>query len=339
MAQTKGKALSPFHKERIRRNIPFCDFCAINERRWDHVYSERCHRFCCFCMKAGHTMLFCYKVKECVLCGKKGHNPLRCWKYCYIREWMARAEQLGRCGECLTLFTTDEVRCTNCHTPRVYWKTRSECKETQTETCDDKEQELQNELLLVNVNAQTIIDKQKSQIEELNFKISSLENKLEDSRKIMNELNCQLQAFTKEKEKELQRAKTLNSVCNKQDLELIDAKASTEKLQAEIKQKDLELKQHNKTLNDQLPCPKLASNKLENTSELQQIKSSLKDLQAQQQQTAMMVNNLYYEDKMKTTDTTNYRTMNYLNSCTSFSYSPYVGLWDTGQNWYKLQQV
>ena len=101
----------------------------------------------------------------------------------------------------------------------------------------------------------------------------------------------------------------------------------------------MELKQHSKIANDQLPCPKLTSNKLENTSELQLIKSSLKDLQAQQQQTAMMVNNLFYEDKIKTTDTTNYRTMNYLNSYPSFSCSPYMGLWDTGQNCYKLQQV
>ena len=193
------------------------------------------------------------------------------------------------------------------------------------QTGDNKEQELQVELLLVNVNAQTIIDKQKSQIEKLYIKISSLENKLEDSRKTMNELNCQLQASTE--------------VCNKQDLELIDAKTVMEKLQAEIKQKDLELKQHSKTLNDQVPCPKLASNKLENTSELQLIKSSLKDLQAQQQQTAMMVNNLLIENKFKTTDTTNYRTMNYLNSYPSFSCSPYMGLWDTGQNCYKLQQV
>merc|ERR1712082_530822 len=112
-----------------------------------------------------------------------------------------------------------------------------------------------------------------------------------------------------------------------------------DKLQAEIKQKDLELKQNSKTSNDQIPFPKLASNKFENTSELQLIKSSLEDLQAQQQQIAMMVNNLFYEDKIKTTDTTNYHTMNYLSSYPSFSCSPYMGLWDTDQNCYKLQQV
>ena len=44
------------------------------------------------------------------------------------------------------------------------------------QTYDDREQESQTELL----NAQAIIDKQKSQIEELNVKISSLENKLKD---------------------------------------------------------------------------------------------------------------------------------------------------------------
>ena len=346
MVNPKGKRAGKSWVIFQGKKVPFCEYCE-GERDPFHAYTEKCESYCRLCMKKGHTMLFCYKIKDCKLCGKSGHNPRRCWIYCTIYRWMERAEELGRCAECLTLFTTDVKNCTNCYTPRVYWKPptpfftgyNNNCKETQTETCDDKVQELQNELLLVNVNAQTIIDKQKSQIEELNFKISSLENKLEHSRKTMNELNCQLQASTKEKEKEIQRAKTLNSVCNKQDLELIDAKASTEKLQAEIKQKDLGLKQHNKIVNEQLPCPKLASNKLENTSELQQIKSSLKDLQAQQQQTAMMVNNLYYEDKIKTTDSTNYRTMNYLNSCMSFSYSPYMGLWDTGQNYYKLQQV
>ena len=150
----------------------------------------------------------------------------------------------------------------------------------------------------------------------------------------MNELNWQLQATTEEKEKALHRAKKLNSVCDARELELIDAKSIMEKLQAEVKQKDLKLKQHSKTLNDQLPCPKLASNKLENTSELQLIKSSLEDLQAQQQQITMIVNHLFNENRIKTPDTTNY-----LNSYPSFSFNPYIGLWDTGQNCNKLQQV
>ena len=108
---------------------------------------------------------------------------------------MCRAEELGRCGECLTLFKADEAEiCTNCHTYRKYWhpghnwKSQNgvNCKGSQTDTHDNREQELQNELLLVTVNAQRSIDDQKSQIEELNIKISSLENKLEDSR-TMNE--------------------------------------------------------------------------------------------------------------------------------------------------------
>ena len=78
----------------------------------------------------------------------------------------------------------------------------------------------------------------------------------------------------------------------------------------------------------------MAPNKLENTGELQQMKASLEDLQAQQQQIAMIVNHLFYENRMKNQDTTNY-----LNSYPSFSFNPYMGLWDTGQNCNKLQQV
>ena len=154
MAQTKCK--------RIRKNSPVCVFCEDRNKRWDHNTTNRCHRFCSFCMKWGHTKLFCYKTKDCKLCGKSGHNPLRCWLYCTVERWMDRAEQLGRCGECLTLFTADEQKCTNCHTPRVYWKPFwSQCTGSQTQTNDNKEKELQNELLLVTVNAQRRIDDQK----------------------------------------------------------------------------------------------------------------------------------------------------------------------------------
>ena len=133
MAQTKCK--------RTRTKTPVCELCALNERRWDHVQTDRCYRICHHCMKFGHTMLFCHKLKNCVLCGKSGHNPIKCWKYCTMRRWMRRAEELGRCGECLTLFTADEKRCTNCHTYRDYWHPEPQwdclegdnCKETQTE--------------------------------------------------------------------------------------------------------------------------------------------------------------------------------------------------------------
>ena len=154
----------------------------------------------------------------------------------------------------------------------------------------------------------------------------------------INSVSLQLQTTIEERDKALHRAKTLNSMCYARDLELIDAKSIMEELQTEISQKDLELKQYSKILNAQppllTPFPKLATNKLENTGELKQIKASLEDLQAQQQQIAMIVNHLYYENRIKTLDTTNY-----LNSFPSFSFNPYMGLWDTGQNCNKLQQV
>ena len=118
---------------------------------------------------------------------------------------MKRAEELNRCGECLTLFTSDEQNCNNCFTPRVYWKPPTPFfspnhKGSQTQTNDNKEKELQNELLLVTVNAQRRIDDQKEQIENLNIKIAGLESKLEDSRTAINELNWQLQNALKGKE-------------------------------------------------------------------------------------------------------------------------------------------
>ena len=95
-------------------------------------------------------MQFCRKLKNCDLCGKLGHNPKRCWKYYTIQHWMDRAQELGRCGECLTLFTTDAKVCTNCNSRRVYWKPfnclNDNDKESQTEENSNVIQECQTEL-------------------------------------------------------------------------------------------------------------------------------------------------------------------------------------------------
>merc|ERR1712179_794193 len=85
---------------------------------------------------------------------------------------------------------------------------------------------------------QSTIEDQRILIEELNNKISSLENKLESSITAINELNWQLQNTVKEKE--LQRVDTLDLVCREKETEL-------RRLQQQICQKDFELEQHKKT--------------------------------------------------------------------------------------------
>jgi len=59
------------------------------------------------------------------------------------------------------------------------------------------------------------------QIEEMNSKISTLENKLESSIATINELNWQLQNIVKEKEQELQKVNKLDSICKEKEVELI----------------------------------------------------------------------------------------------------------------------
>ena len=290
----------------------------------DHYYTTRCARVCSYCQKDGHTMLFCRKIKDCKLCGKSGHNPFRCWLYCSIGKWIRRAAELGRCHDCLTLFTADEGRCSNCRNLRVYWNKLN--KESQTEEDNSIVQEYQTELQ----ERQSTIEDQRIQIEELNNKISSLEDKLESSITAINELNWQLQNTVKEKEKELQRVDTLDLVCREKETEL-------RKLQQQICQKDFELEQHKKTsaqpsqtipATAQQPSPATTSNNSGVFHETNSIKATLIDLQDQQQKISMVVNYLY--NKIKTQD------MYWLNHS---SFNPYLGPYDTGQYFNKLQQV
>ena len=290
-------------------------------------------------MKPGHTMLFCYKIKDCKLCGKSGHNPHKCWKYCTILKWMRRAEELSRCGESLTLFTSDEQNCTNCLTPRVYWKPPTPFfspnhKGSQTYTPDNREQELQNELLLVTehfMNAQRRIDDLKEQIENLNVKTADLETKLEDSKTAMNELNFQLQNAQEGKEQELKKVNTFDSLCKEKEVEL-------KKLKELISQKDTELEQHRKIsvqpsqsipAKAQKPCsnPTPTSSHLEHINE-PNIKAAFKNLQDQQQKISVAVN--YLCNIIKTQD------MLWQNQ---LSFNPYLGPYDTGQYFDKLQQM
>ena len=173
-------------------------------------------------------MLFCHKVRNCDLCGKSGHNPIRCWKYCTMRLWMQRAGQFGRCGECLTLFTTDEKSCNNCYAKRVYWK-----------PFHSKDVESQTDNIHLVKNFQTELQEKDTTIEKLNSKISSLENKLESSNAAIDDLNWKLQCIIKEKERELHKVNELDLLCKQKEMEL-------KKLWEKITQKDIELEQHRK---------------------------------------------------------------------------------------------
>merc|ERR1712121_272783 len=65
------------HKEKDCKNPPFCEYHGMI----GHLATLRCERMCRHCMKHGHSMQFCKKLKNCVLCGKSGHNPRNCWQY------------------------------------------------------------------------------------------------------------------------------------------------------------------------------------------------------------------------------------------------------------------
>merc|ERR1711874_892610 len=105
---------------------------------------------------------------------------------------MQRAEELGRCRECLTLFKTDATQCTNCHTNRVYWKPQ--------DRNNGKKQTEENSNTIK--KCKTELQGKDTTIEKLNSKISSLENKLESSNAAIYDLNWKLQCIIKEKERE-----------------------------------------------------------------------------------------------------------------------------------------
>ena len=320
--------------EPIWEKVSFCKHCAVNGRWCDHVYTTRCDRFCNYCMNWGHTMLYCHKIKDCKLCGKSGHNPLRCWKYCSIKEWMARAKELGRCGECLALLPTGGNECTNCRTKRVYWKPQEgNHEECQTEEGSSIIQECKSEL-----------QEGKTIIEDLKNKILELEKKLENSNTAINELNWKWTNTLQEKEQEVQEASKLDALCKTKEMEL-------RKLKEQIEQKDGELEHHRKksaqpsqngpvsiqqhcpaatqqhcpvSIQQHYPavsqqhCPASVSN---NLGHCNCIKPNLIGLQDQQQKLCMIVNHLY--DKVMAHNMSWFYYPNF---------NPKEGLYDTGQN-------
>ena len=328
------------HKPKNCRNPPFCPY----HDTFGHAPTYICQRVCAYCRERHHTMQFCRKLKNCVLCGKTGHNPKWCWKWDRISDWLHRAEKLGRCGECLTLFKTDATKCTNCNKDRAYWSIKHQafipvpnlnCEESQTEENSNVIQECQTEL-----------QEGKTMIEELKNKILSLENKLESSNATIDDLNWKLQCIKKEKERELHKVNELDLLCKQKEMEL-------KKLWEKIAQKDTELEQHRKRsaqpsqtapaaaqqhcpssaqqhcpssaqqhcpASGQQPCPASDSSNLGHFNIPNYIKPTLIDLQDQQQKLYLMVNQLYNKIMTPNISWLNYSNLN-----------PNMGLYDTGQ--------
>ena len=154
-----------FEEGHVRENCRNPPFCGYHDTV-GHTTTEKCKRLCHHCMKWGHSMRFCRKLKTCNLCGKFGHNPYSCWKYSTLRAWADRAKELNRCMVCLTLCTTEtnyidknghpEYKCKHCGTWRTYWNGDPQYifqnyKESQTET-NTEDQEIKTELLQAKKN-------------------------------------------------------------------------------------------------------------------------------------------------------------------------------------------
>ena len=324
MAQTKNKI--------TKRNALHCEKCAECGRWADHKTTDKCYSFCAHCHLFGHNMSHCYKLKFCNLCGKAGHNPYRCWQYSTIQKWIVRAKVLDRCVSCLTpwKFSTFKfekvIPCNHCGEGFKYIDTK---QSTESQTDDIHiDQESQIELQ----QGKATIENQKIDIEEMKSKILSLENKLESSNATIDSLEWKLKSITKEKEQELQNVIKLDALCKEKEIEL-------RKLQELISQKDIELEKHRGTsaqpsqtipAKAQQPCsnPIPTVNQLEHMRETNYMKGMLTDLQNQQEKLFVIVNLLYNKTKAQDMSRPNYP-----------SFNPYMGLYDTGQYFNKLQQV
>ena len=312
--------------------------CRMHEHKSFHKETDKCKSYCSHCDVKGHHMSLCYKLKYCNLCGKAGHNPYRCWKYSTIWKWVCRAWELGACVDCLRPwkpYTAYGVTyhycsyCSGCNPKRLFSSLSPlETKESQTEENSYIVQESQIELQ----QGKATIENQKIDIEEMKSKILSLENKLESSNATIDSLEWKLKSITKEKEQELQNVIKLDALCKEKEIEL-------RKLQEIISQKDIELEKHRGTsaqpsqtipAKAQQPCsnPIPTVNQLEHMRETNYMKGMLTDLQNQQEKLFVIVNLLYNKTKAQDMSRLNYP-----------SFNPYMGLYDTGQYFNKLQQV
>merc|ERR1712055_1103344 len=312
-----------------RRKPDWEKYCEHHEV-FGHASTLKCEQVCHYCRESGHAIQFCYKLKNCVLCGKFGHNPGRCWKYWSIEMWMRRAQELGRCGECLTLFKADATDCANCHNSRSY------LKKSQTGENSNKVQKCQKEL-----------QESKTIMKDLKNKILELEEELKGANTALSEVGKKWTNTLRTKNQELKRADKLDSLCRNGEVEL-------KKLQEQIGEKDRErwaqpsqaapavvqqqysaqiqqcpaqIQQHCPAatqqqcpVSTQQHCPASASNNLGHYNTPNLIKPTLMDLHDQQQKLCIMVNQLY--DRIMTPN------MSWLNYS---SFIPNMGPYDTGQ--------
>merc|ERR1712179_292531 len=125
--------------------------------------------------------------------------------------WMHRAGELGRCGECLTLFEADETDCDNCRSCRVYWRPREgDQEESQTGEGDsNKFQKCKKEL-----------QESKTVMKDLKNKILELEKELKSANTAHSEVGRKWTDTLREKNQELKRADKLDSLCRNGEVEL-----------------------------------------------------------------------------------------------------------------------
>ena len=316
------------YKAKNCHNIKYCCYHGVE----GHTPTLRCAQFCISCKNWGHGMQYCYKLKNCNLCGKVGHNPYRCWSTNgRISAWLRKASEDDRCVDCLHPWKEgrDHTECSNCYGNRAkdYFPSQSPQETRESQMNDYTVQETQDELQ----QEKAITGDQRLQIKELSNKISALEIQLKSSIETITELNSQLQNTLKEKEQELQKVNSFDSLVKEKEMEL-------RKLQEQIKQKDLELERHRQTSaqsSQSIPAaaqqPYLAStfNNSEHINDNEpNINVTLKELQDQQQKLSVVVN--YICNKIRTQDM-------YWHNQSSFN--PYFAPYDTGQYFNKVQQV
>ena len=325
-------------------------------------------------------MQFCRKLKDCIFCGKSGHNPRNCWEFDTIHDWIGIATEKKLCPECLFPKEGDNPFCTHCN---LFFKW-PDCSPVQKDILSEENEVINQEIKADKQNIEKIMESQKQQIKDLEEQIKDLEDGLQQQVSATESLNTQLQETEKEAYETALALLPLTGADLKLDSmkeQLANAMETIEKLKTEIHQKDLELEQSQQKIAQSLlistnvseaatpaivgqgkaeaafmpltpdpPCltQAVASDKLQD-SDLRFIKESLQSLQAQQEKTAMIVNQLCCSINMQ-----NPGNRNYLNDLPSFNCTQYMnrsetisqakaiardmGLVDTGQNSTKIRQ-
>ena len=333
-----------------------CSYC----RNFGHSMPF-CHKLknCDLCGRYGHNPYRCWRYSTLTAWAERAkvlNRCMQCLTLCTTDK------------NCIDKDGDPDYHCPNCRAWRTYWNpapqfvhVNGNCKGSQTETDDNTEQKSKTELL----QSQAIINNKDLQINELSNKVLDLENKLANSISENKELKLELKkCITHEQQLALQKVQKLELACNEKDVELKNACSTIEKLKADIEHTHLQLEQY-KHVSVQLskvtpvitpkdttraeeqprkvcetfmpnklqqPCSPQVASSQSDYSELNHIKSTLENLQTQQQKIAMIVSHLYYENRIQVPDTTN----SFKDYYPSFNFNPYMGLLDTGQYFNKL---